>query len=256
MDRHVETGAKVLRFTELGQGGVPVIFVHSLAGNRTHWETALQHLSPGRHAVALDLRGHGDSGSPPEDDWSVAALATDVEAVADAVGLTGAVLVGHSMGGAVIVECARRRPSFVKGLYLVDPVGDSTQIPQDFYHEFTEALRGEGYAGAVTGFWGAILGGARPGVRERVLEDLWKTPREAILGIYEALRAHDIMTPLAGYGGPKRILVTPHNRMPYSLHRLMPEMPREVMGGVSHWLQLDRPDDFDRRLADFLREIR
>jgi len=46
-----------------GTGGTPVLFVHSFAGDVTHWSAQLEHLASTRRAVAFDLSGHGCSTS-------------------------------------------------------------------------------------------------------------------------------------------------------------------------------------------------
>jgi len=49
-----------------GTGGPPVVLLHSAAGNISQWSPQLEHLRPERRAVALDWRGHGESGIPDD----------------------------------------------------------------------------------------------------------------------------------------------------------------------------------------------
>src|SRR6185503_7034795 len=64
-----------------GTGGLPVVFLHSFAGDTSHWSGQLSHLRETRRAVAIDLRGHGKSDAPANGDYSVEAMAGDVDAV-------------------------------------------------------------------------------------------------------------------------------------------------------------------------------
>src|SRR5829696_1882628 len=64
-------------------GATPVLFLHSLAGNGGQWALQLDHLRRHRRAVALDLRGHGESDPAEDGDYSIAAMAGDVAAAAD-----------------------------------------------------------------------------------------------------------------------------------------------------------------------------
>ncbi len=89
-----------------GSGGVPILFVHSFAGSGAHWQPQLAHLRATQRAVAMDLRGHGLSAPPLDKNYSVTAFASDIAAVAHALGLRRFVLVGHSMGGAAAVAYA------------------------------------------------------------------------------------------------------------------------------------------------------
>ena len=91
-----------------GRGGLPVVFVHSLAGNTGHWSGQLEHLRGDRRTLAIDLRGHGRSDPARDGDYSVEAMAGDIESVVAALGLRRFVLVGHSMGGSASIEYAGR----------------------------------------------------------------------------------------------------------------------------------------------------
>jgi hypothetical protein len=66
---------------EAGSGGLPVVFLHCDAGNATQWSEQVARLSTSRHAIALDLRGHGGSDPPKNQDYSVQGRAEDVAAL-------------------------------------------------------------------------------------------------------------------------------------------------------------------------------
>src|SRR5262245_15555636 len=66
---------------------VPVLFVHSLAGNGGQCALQLDHLRRRRRTVAVDLRGHGESDPAEDGDYSIEGLASDVAAAADQLGL-------------------------------------------------------------------------------------------------------------------------------------------------------------------------
>jgi len=129
-----------------GSGGIPVIFVHSLAGNALQWSSQLKHLRKERRAIALDLRGHGLSESPRNGEYSINSLAEDIEAVADASGLQRFILVGHSLGATVSIDYAGRYPEKVAGLLLADPSGDARKLPAEQIQPFLAALESESYA--------------------------------------------------------------------------------------------------------------
>jgi pimeloyl-ACP methyl ester carboxylesterase len=105
-----------------------IVFAHSLAGSAAHWSAQLEHFRPSRRAVAFDFRGHGASGLPANRDFAVHAFAGDIGAVADALGLERFALVGHSLGAGAAVAFAGADPDRVSRLFLLDPIGDGTQI--------------------------------------------------------------------------------------------------------------------------------
>lgn len=242
---HVEDGSA---------GGVPVVFVHSLAGNTTQWAAQLAHLRATRRAMALDLRGHGRSDPPSDGDYAIASLAADVTAAADALGLERFVLVGHSMGGTVAIACAAAHADRVAGLLLVDPNGDQRRLPAELLSGFLAALDSPAYRETVRGHWIRITEGGNRAVRAAVLADLERTPQRTFVEIFKALSAYDPVAALARYRGPKLSLVTALNQVPIALHRLAPDLPHQLVPGTGHWIHMDNPAEFNRLLDDFLRE--
>lgn len=232
-------------------GALPVLFLHSLAGNGGQWALQLDHLRRRRRAVALDFRGHGDSDPAENGDYSIAGLAGDVEATADQLGLRRFVLVGHSLGASVAIEYAGRHPERVAGLLLADPSGDATQIPREQVESFVAALREDPFGELGTYYRQLVLGGDRDAGRW-ILEDLQDTHDEAIHLGFEHGMSYNPLPSLGRYPGPKLSIISDMNSLPYSLHRLVPDLPTRLMHGTGHWLMMDRPEVFNRLLEEFL----
>ncbi|HEX2220822.1 MAG TPA: alpha/beta fold hydrolase [Gemmatimonadales bacterium] len=236
-----------------GGDGPALLLLHSLGGNSDQWSAQLEHLRECRRAIALDLRGHGRSEPPPDGDHSIEAHARDVSAVIDALGVEQLALVGHSFGAGVALAYAGMEPSRVTHLVLADSIGDGTQTPDAEIRPFLEALDTPAYAETIEGYWSSIAGpdGA---VLERVLADLRATPREAMVRGLHSVMAFDPKPALATYRGPTLAVITPFNDFPYSLHRLGRGLPHRVIEGTGHWLQMERPEEFNRILDQFLGE--
>lgn len=106
-------------YEEHGDGDPSLVFVHGWSCDRSYWKKQLDHFSKEHRVVALDLAGHGESESGRKD-WTMPAFSDDVDSVVKQLGLREVVLIGHSMGGDVIVEAALRAPERVRGLVWVD----------------------------------------------------------------------------------------------------------------------------------------
>ncbi len=244
-----------LSFDDGGTGGMPVIFVHSLAGNTSQWSAQLGHLRKSRRSIAIDLRGHGLSQPPADGDYSIEALARDIDTVVTGIGVSEFVLVGHSMGAIVSLAYAHAQPGRVAGILLADPAGDVRKVPEEEIRQFMGALESDAYADAIEDWWNQMLSGSNEAVRLRVIQDLRSTPRETVVGIFKALLHHDPLASLSAYRGPILSIVTPFNDAPYSLHRLHPALPHRQVSGTGHWLQLDKPREFNRLMDEFLLSV-
>jgi pimeloyl-ACP methyl ester carboxylesterase len=111
-----------LHVEELGQGPC-LVFAHGFSLTQDAWHYQRRDL-PGRYrCVFFDQRGHGRSGRPRKDDFSLQALAGDLKAVLDWTGEERVVLVAHSMGGIAALQLAEQFPDElggrVAGLVLV-----------------------------------------------------------------------------------------------------------------------------------------
>jgi pimeloyl-ACP methyl ester carboxylesterase len=234
--------------------GLPVLLLHSLAGNARHWDAQLAHLRATRRAVALDWRGHGCSPAAADGGWRVEEMAEDVVAAADRLGLDRFVLVGHSAGGSLAIAVAGAHPGRVAGLVLLDAAGDSRDFPRETIDPFLAALDSDAYTSTIEGYW-ATIAGPNPEVRERLLADLRGTPRATVAGVFRSSMAFDPGTALRRYPGLRLSVVTPRNTGPYSLLSLDPAMPHLTVTGTGHWIQLDRPNEINRILDDFIRQL-
>jgi len=239
---------------ETAGGRLPVLFVHSLAGNGGQWALQLDHLRRHRRALALDLRGHGDSDPAEDGDYDVAALAADVAAVADHFVLRHFVLAGHSLGAAVAIAYAAAHPERVAGLLLADPNGDQTRIPREQIQPFLEALRTDPLR-ELEGYFRQLAAGGDRDAARWVLDDLRLTDEDAIAAAVAAAVEFAPLPALARYGGPRLAVISDANSLPYSLHNLLPELPVQLLRGTGHWLMMDRPELFNHILDGFLDQV-
>ena len=196
------------------EGGIgdalPVVFLHSCAGNGSQWSAQLEHLRAERRAIALDWRGHGHSGVPANGDYSFLTMADDVDEAVGRLGIERFVLVGHSAGGLVALQYVADHPECVAGLLLVDPAGDARQLPSEQTESLLAGLDSDAYRDTIGGYlafpahglgshgMGARLGGSRSDPERDRRGDLSgsvgvRSPsRVAVLPWAEALGHHPI----------------------------------------------------------------
>ena len=120
---YVQAGPVRLQYYCHGHGPDTVLLVHGYTMSARLWQLSMEKLDPQKYRVlALNNRGAGDSQrTPSEDDYSVESFARDLAEVVEALGLSDFTLVGHSMGGATVVQYALERQSRLKALVLLNP---------------------------------------------------------------------------------------------------------------------------------------
>ena len=229
--------------------GTPVVLVHSFGGSSTHWKAQLEHLRKSRRAIAFDLRGHGLSGSPSDSNYYVQSLAKDISAVADSLDLDKFILVGHSMGGSAAIEYTRRYPERVAGLLLVGTPG---KTPSEQSKPIISSLESDKYDTVMNDYMRRLLTNARPSVSDSVWQGIRKLNKTTSIDIIKAVFEFDPVQPLSDYPGPKLIISSSGEEQPNALFKQLPDIPHKVIGGTSHWVQMDKPDEFNRLLDEFL----
>jgi len=234
-----------------GTGATALVFVHGWCCNRGYWEEQVGHFASRYTVVGIDLAGHGASGRD-RTQWTMPAFGQDVVAVVEQLGLKQVVLIGHSMGGPVIVEAALRLPTSVIGLVGADTWANVEQLrtPEQiaesmapFRIDFVESIRPFVRA--------TFVPASDPALVERVVAAMSATPPHIAIGAIEALWQHDrqlqaglqeVKVPKLTINGDWRVT----NRK--AAHRYGIEvMP---MSGVGHFVMLEDPQTFNRLLDE------
>ena len=244
-----------LRVDDGGSGDPPVVFVHGNGANRTQWAAQLTHLRARRRAVAFDLRGMGESALPASGDYSVEGFAQDVAAVVDALEIQRFVLVGHSYGGAVICAYAGKHPERLAGLLFADSAGDLSRTPPGDIEALRRGLEAGSYEQFTRKWFEGILVNATEETRAAVMRSLRSTPREAFVGATMGLYDFRPGQAFERFRGPRLSIASYLADSPLAIHRCFPGTPVRVMKGVSHWLMMDHPEEFNRLLDEFLATI-
>jgi pimeloyl-ACP methyl ester carboxylesterase len=244
----------IVAYEVCGQGP-PVVFVHGLTSFRGSWEPVTSLLADDMTCVLIDLRGHGASARAAN--YAMPALASDLHAAVEEVGLGDPVVVGHSMGTTVAaVYAAAYR---VRGVVCVG----STLRFGDFAARVQargDALRGDRTMEAVLAIdhelglepYADIEALERrvrafpPDVVLALWEPLLTTPADKLSATAEALLARITSPLLSIHGSP------PPDGYSAWLKALVPQAQVEVWNGSGHMLHLVDPVRFAERIRRFV----
>jgi len=247
-----------LRYAEQGDpDGEVIILLHGYGDSWVSWSRVLPCLQSGRRAIAIDLRGHGDSDRPTQG-YGLRELAADVIAFMAAKRIARAAVVGHSMGSFVAQQVALAVPRRVSRLVLVASGTAPSRfnamlelqrkvnalpepVPEEFIREFQAST---------------IHRAVPDEFMERVVAESRKLPalvwREAMAGMLatgrpQRLRAHGIPT-LILWGD--RDAMTSRAEQEALTMLVGGELKvYEAPGHAPHW---ERPEEFAVDLEDFV----
>src|SRR5205085_11792550 len=116
MANYQVNGASV--YVEEQGAGTPLVLLHAFPVDRRMWEAQVSALSDRFRVITPDFRGFGKSA--PAGRFSIETLADDVHALLDAMNAAPAIVAGCSMGGYTLLALAKKYPSDLRALILVD----------------------------------------------------------------------------------------------------------------------------------------
>jgi pimeloyl-ACP methyl ester carboxylesterase len=236
-----------------GEGGIPVVFAHSFGGNSADWDYQLAHLRKSRRAIAFDFRSHGRSKHSSDQNFTAEDLAKDIEAVVDGLHLNRFVLAGHSMGGAAAIAYAGAHPERVAGLVLAGTPGKSDP---EMAKQIVASLESDQYDTVMKQYMDQLLKHAGTEVLHAVKFNTKKLDKETALKLIRSMFWYNPIPDLNLYKGPKLILSTSREKeQPNSLMHQVSDLPQKTIEGTSHWMQIDKPAEFNKILDEFLNKV-
>jgi pimeloyl-ACP methyl ester carboxylesterase len=238
-----------------GEGTPALVFVHGWSCDRTYWEGQLLPFSRHFKVIAVDLVGHGESGLGRRS-WTMEAFGGDVAAVIEVLGLERVILIGHSMGGDVIVETARRLPTRVAALVWIDTY---RQLVLPSTPEQVQALLAPFRANFVDATVAFVRGmfplTADRLLVERVAADMSAAPSALALAAMESAVSFDREIPgaLAKLKLPV-VAINPENK-PTDVASLERHGVKVVfLSGVGHFLMMEDPKRFNQLLSTVIQD--
>lgn len=252
----VSTDGIPVRYEVRGDGAPALVFVHGWSCDRRYWSAQVDYFADRHQVVAVDLAGHGDSGLGRKA-WTMPRFGADVVAVVKRLGLRRMVLIGHSMGGDVIVEAALRLSGRVTGLVWVDTYSSLGQTESvDQIEEFIAPFRADFVTCTRDFVTRMFLPGSDPELVEWVAADMASAPPEVAL---DAIRYAVANEPAAVAGlrdaAVPVVAINPDYR-PTDVDSFERHGVKVVlMPGVGHFLMMEDPASFNRTLGQIIKRL-
>ena len=243
-----------LRYDVDGLGSPPLVFVHGWSCDRTYWEQQMKHFQSDHLVVVMDLAGHGESGLD-RTTWSMEAFGQDVVSVVKKLDLKDVILIGHSMGGSVILEAARMMPNRVSALVAVDTFFDvETMMTQDQADQFLRPFRSN-FRAATRSYVSKYMftPATDASLIEAIATDMSLAPPDVAIEVLASLLRYDTPSALQQVGGPVYCINSDKYLTKVDVAReYAPSFDASILADVGHFLMMERPEDFNELLGQTL----
>jgi pimeloyl-ACP methyl ester carboxylesterase len=243
-----------------GQGPTTLVFVHGWSCDRAYWRHQIRPFSTEHRVVTLDLAGHGASGTGRKV-WSIPNFANDVAAVVRALDLKNVVLIGHSLGGPVVVEAGMLLPDRVTGVVGVDAFFDEWSDPG--LTKFVDQLR-TNFAAQTRAFVRKelFLPTSPAAFADSISDAMAAAPPEIALPAMDSLLGwsrdrQDIA--VSALQAPIGLIVVAGGRTATTRFQrsrgAKPALGVDEVPGAGHFLMLEAPEKFNAQLGAMLSRI-
>jgi pimeloyl-ACP methyl ester carboxylesterase len=265
-NRHINVtnGIVPIAYTKTGKGDTALVFVHGWAINKEYWKSQADAFDSRFTVVTIDLGGHGASGKQ-RNHWKVEDFSNDVMAVIDSLNLNKVILIGHSMGGDVILDVAYKIPDRIVGFIGIDNFKDvGVPLTAEQHLQVDEFMRAldSNYKQTVTAYCRNALfppDYADSASVNRVLNDVANTdsvvasktlsglfefaPKETALLKEMHMPVHLIVS---DFGPVLQDSLAKYSKAGFSV---------KTIHGTGHYPMIERPEEFNKLLGETLNEI-
>lgn len=248
-----------------GRNRPHLLFLHGWAASSRMWLRSMWALRDRFRTWAIDLPGFGDSDSPASDWYTVDAYTDHVAALCEELRIQPFAVVGHSMGGRITLDLARRYPHLLQQMVLVSPtITGRLGFNLDIFltAPFGRPLMQVSHrvwplatAGVMSTYWAPRFLGTE-GMKRTVM-DLQRSSPEAAIGALRALTSQDysmhlreIQQPALVICGERDYTIPPDDSRMAASH--LPGGQLIMLGKVHHWPTDEVTGRFNAILRDYL----
>lgn len=249
-----ELKGRKVKYTVQGAGPETLVLIHGWTCDGGFWSANVPALAGRYRVITLDLPGHGQSDACAS--CSMDEFGEAVFAVMDAAKVPRAILVGHSMGGAVMLAAVRRQPERVKAIVAVDAAfldADSAGKFKDHGDRFAGPAGLEAREKMIRSMFTTATPKA---VQEQVLKAMLGAPEAVAVAAMRGMFAPDFWKP-EGVQVPFLQIAagTSAWMTEEALRKRFPQATLQRLAGTGHFLMMEQPQAFNALLLGWLEAL-
>jgi pimeloyl-ACP methyl ester carboxylesterase len=243
-------------YSAAGAGEPALLFIHGGLADRTFYDAQIKAFAGHHRVIALDLPGHGESGTNRKK-WGLPEFGADVKAVVDAENPKRVIIMGNSLGGPVAIEAALLLPDRAIGVVGIDTFQDlGGTITEDEAKQNAEQFR-DNFSGGLKNMVQALFyPDADPAIVADAERRMARTSAEIVYPMLLSMGGYDS-------GASARRLKIPIRTINGDLYptdveaarRVKPDFDAIIMKHMGHYPMLERPEEFNRHLASVIAQL-
>jgi 3-oxoadipate enol-lactonase len=251
-----------MSYNDIGEGGVPVIFLHGFPFDKTMWQLQLDFLKSNHRVIALDIRGFGKS-KDEETPAQIDLFGNDLIAFMDALHIKNAIVCGLSMGGFIALNAISRFSNRFEALVLCDTqcIADTPKEKEHRYNTVKQ-IEEKGATAFNDRFMGMVFHQNTLNTKKELVKIIHNvvfanTNHIIKSGLMALADRKETCSALSQIAAPTLIicgrqdLVTPLKESEW-MHSKIHGSTLHIIENAGHLSNLEHPDTFNKLLGDFL----
>jgi pimeloyl-ACP methyl ester carboxylesterase len=245
-----------IHYSDYGSGETALVFVHCWCCDQGYWREQVEPFAKDYRVVTIDLAGHGKSGKGRKD-YTLQTFGMDVAGVVQELGLDRVILIGHSMGGGVILAAAQHLKEQTLALIGVDTYQRFKYTFTDsMVRQFIQPFRDDFYHNTVRYVQGLFPPGSDSLLVMDIAEDMAQGPADVGVSAMINNFSEEPADLLEGLDVPIYSINSTMFPVDIETNReIYHDFEVRFMDGVGHFVQLEDPLTFNRQLRSILKEI-
>lgn len=261
-DLTIEINDFILSYDDLGEGRIPIIFLHGFPFDKTMWKSQIEFLKTSYRLIACDVRGFGKS-KDEKTPLSMSLFADDLIEFMDKLDIDKAIICGLSMGGYITLNAAKRFPDRFEALILCDTqcIADSAEVKEKRLNTIA-AIEAEGAAEFNEGFIKSVFHKESLVNKKELVDEVRKivfanSQHIIVQGLLALAVRTEACSTLDKIRIPTLIIcgredaVTPLEQSEYLKQHILGST-LEVIDNAGHLSNLEQPQEFNEILSEFL----
>jgi 3-oxoadipate enol-lactonase len=252
-------------YDDLGEGNVPVIFLHGFPFDKSMWADQLEFLKSSYRVIAVDIRGFGRS-TDEESELSIELFADDLIGLMDALYIKKAVVCGLSMGGYVVLDAQKRYSDRFEALVLCDTqcIADTPAVKEKRLNTILD-IEAEGVGEFCESVVQSVFHKDSLTNKKELVKNLGEmirsnSPQVISQGLVALAQRSETCSSLSAVKVPTLIIcgredgLTPVSESE-KMHKSIKGSTLKIIEDAGHVSNLEQPKEFNMHLGDFLSEL-
>jgi pimeloyl-ACP methyl ester carboxylesterase len=248
---------ETIRYLDTGAGDPALVFVHGWCCDNTYWRDQIPVFAKNHRVVAVDLPGHGAS-DKPDRDYTIDNFVDVVATLIRNLQLDKPIVVGHSMGGVIVMNLARKHPDLTRGIVIVDaPLVPLPEALQPVLAQNLAVFKSPEYKEAAAGFVRTqLFNAASPAdMVEETIAGMGTAPQRVVFSAIESTLSPDSC--VAGALPVPAVFLRAVNLFATGdqLKERYPGLEVQEFD-CAHFVQMERPTETNAAIQKFVEQVR